>query len=92
MMVSSSRRRNWLRAMGRRTLLLVAALLLAALGTSLVFVYVSNVDSAGEGQDTQSRVWVAPRMITGGYDRRRQANGDGLFRHPRCLPELGRLG
>ena len=55
---------DWLRLMGRRTLLLVAALLLAALGTSLVFVYVGNVDARAREGQTPVEVWVATKEIT----------------------------
>ena len=69
---------NWLRLMGRRTLLLVAALLLAALGTSLVFVYVGNVDARAREGQTPVEVWVATKEIRSGTSYA-QANSDGAF-------------
>jgi pilus assembly protein CpaB len=64
--------------MGRRTLLLVAALLLAALGTSLVFVYVNNVDARAREGQAPVEVWVATKVITAGTTVA-QANSDGSF-------------
>ena len=52
--------------MGRRTLLLVAALLVAALGTSLVFVYVSNVDSRARAGQSPVSILVAKEDLPAG--------------------------
>ena len=60
--------------------MLVAALLLAALGTSLVFVYVSNVDARAREGQAPVEVWVATKVITAGTTVA-QANSDGVFRH-----------
>ena len=64
--------------MGRRTLLLVAALLLAALGTSLVFVYVGNVDNRAREGQAPVEVWIATKEILAGTTVA-QANSDGSF-------------
>lgn len=64
--------------MGRRTLLLVAALLLAALGTSLVFVYVNNVDARAREEQTPVQVLVATKEIQAGTTVV-QASSDGSF-------------
>ena len=69
---------NWLRLMGRRTLLLVAALLIAALGTALVFVYVGNVDARAREGQAAVEVWVATKEIPLGTSVA-QANSDGAL-------------
>ncbi len=62
--------------MGRRTLLLIAAFLVAALGTTMVFLYVNGLeDKYLRGQDAQ-RILVAAGMIaenTTGADAQEQA-------------------
>ncbi len=70
--------------------MLVAALLLAALGTSLVFVYVNNVDARAREGQAPVEVWVATKEITAGTTVA-QANSDGSFA-TEVLPRLGRLG
>lgn len=49
--------------MGRRTLLLVAALVVAALGTVLVFFYAQNAENAAQQGQTLVRVLVAKTQI-----------------------------
>jgi pilus assembly protein CpaB len=45
--------------MGRRTMLLVAAFVVAALGTTLVFLYVNGVNDRAVADQKQVRVLVA---------------------------------
>ena len=45
--------------MGRRTLLLIASILVAALGTALIWLYVQGADSRAEATTTQVEVVVA---------------------------------
>ncbi|MCA1824813.1 MAG: Flp pilus assembly protein CpaB [Mycobacteriales bacterium] len=52
--------------MGRRTVLLIAAVVLAALGTLLVFAYVHNVDNRALAKQQPVRVLVAKTRITAG--------------------------
>jgi pilus assembly protein CpaB len=52
--------------MGRRTLLLVAALVVAALGTVLVFLYAQNADDAAKEGQTLVKVLVAKAKIEAG--------------------------
>jgi pilus assembly protein CpaB len=52
--------------MGRRTLLLVAAFVVAALGTTLVFLYVNGVNDRAVADQKQVRVLVASSEIPAG--------------------------
>ena len=61
--------------MGRRTLLLIAAFVVAALGTVLVFLYAHNADTAAKEGQTLVKVLVAKDKIeagTTGVDRVRR--------------------
>jgi pilus assembly protein CpaB len=49
--------------MGRRTLLLLAALLLAALGTALVWVYVQGADDRARGDNASVSVYFTTKPI-----------------------------
>ncbi|TAK71064.1 MAG: Flp pilus assembly protein CpaB [Actinomycetota bacterium] len=49
--------------MGRRTLLLVAALLIAGIGTALVFLYVNNREDQAKAQTTPVPVLVAVKRV-----------------------------
>lgn len=52
--------------MSRRVVLLVAALIVAALGTSLVFVYVSGANDRALAKQQPVQVLVAKKLITAG--------------------------
>jgi pilus assembly protein CpaB len=52
--------------MGRRTLLLIAALVVAALGTALVFIYVNNADNRANEDATLVKVLVATQDVAAG--------------------------
>ncbi|MDQ1629801.1 MAG: pilus assembly protein CpaB [Actinomycetota bacterium] len=52
--------------MGRRTLLLVAALVVAAVGTSLVFLYVNGVNDRALADQRPVNVLVATKIIAAG--------------------------
>lgn len=52
--------------MGRRTLLLIAALLVAAVGTALVFVYVRGIDDRARNNQRAVQVLVAKAQIAAG--------------------------
>jgi pilus assembly protein CpaB len=52
--------------MGRRTLLLIAALVVAALGTILIFVYVRNADERAQADAEPVEVLVATKQVTTG--------------------------
>jgi pilus assembly protein CpaB len=52
--------------MGRRTVLLIAALVVAALGTAMVFLYVNNVEQNAVGDQTLVEVLVASSDIAAG--------------------------
>jgi pilus assembly protein CpaB len=52
--------------MGRRTLLLIAALVVAALGTILIFVYVRNADERAQADAQPVEVLVATKQVTTG--------------------------
>jgi pilus assembly protein CpaB len=54
--------------MGRRTLLLTASLLVAALGTALVWLYVLGADRRAESRYDYVKVWVALQDIPSGTD------------------------
>ncbi len=49
--------------MGRRTLLLLAALLLAALGTALVWVYVQGADDRARGDNATVNVYITTKPV-----------------------------
>jgi pilus assembly protein CpaB len=52
--------------MGRRSVLLFAALVVAALGTTLVFLYVNGVNDKALAKQNPTRVLVAQKLITAG--------------------------
>ena len=52
--------------MGRRTVLLVAALVVAALGTTMVFLYVNGVNDKAIAKQNPVRVLVAKQLIPAG--------------------------
>jgi pilus assembly protein CpaB len=52
--------------MGRRTLLLIASILVAALGTALIWLYVQGADSRAAAGSTQVRVFVAENTVKAG--------------------------
>jgi pilus assembly protein CpaB len=52
--------------MGRRSVLLVAALVIAALGTTMVFIYVSNVNDQAVAKQRPVEVLVAKKSIAPG--------------------------
>jgi len=53
-------------SMGRRTVLLVAALVIAALGTTMVFIYVSNLNDQAIAKQSPVEVLVAKKPIAAG--------------------------
>lgn len=65
--------------MGRRTLLLVAALIVAALGTTLVFAYVKRADDRALKHQAPVEVLVAKAEIKAGTSVQ-QAESQGLFK------------
>ncbi|MDQ1484577.1 MAG: pilus assembly protein CpaB [Actinomycetota bacterium] len=52
--------------MGRRTVLLVAAILVAAVGTVLVSLYVQGVNTRARAREAPQRVLIAKRIIPAG--------------------------
>lgn len=52
--------------MGRRTLLLIASILVAALGTALIWLYVQGADTRAEASTTQVQVLVAGNPVKAG--------------------------
>jgi pilus assembly protein CpaB len=52
--------------MGRRTLLLIAALVVAALGTVLIFIYVKGADDRAQADATIVEVLVATQTVEAG--------------------------
>jgi pilus assembly protein CpaB len=52
--------------MGRRTLLLIASILVAALGTALIWLYVQGADTRAVASETQVPVYVATRNVAVG--------------------------
>src|SRR5438477_8839683 len=52
--------------MGRRTVLLVAAVLIAALGAGLVLLYVHNVNQRVSAREAPRQVLVAKKIIAAG--------------------------
>lgn len=64
--------------MGRRTLLLIAALVVAALGTVLIFVYVRSADERAQADATPVQVLVATQEVAAGTTAS-AASEDGAF-------------
>jgi pilus assembly protein CpaB len=64
--------------MGRRTVLLIAALLVATLATSLVYLYVRSVDDRARAGERQVEVLVATGQIPAGTTGD-QASANGWF-------------
>lgn len=64
--------------MGRRTVLLIAALVVAALGTTLVFLYVNGADKRANADAELVDVLAASAQIPAG-ETGRQAEAAGLF-------------
>lgn len=52
--------------MGRRTLLLIASILVAALGTALIWLYVQGADSRAQAGEAQVRVLVSSETVPAG--------------------------
>lgn len=52
--------------MGRRTLLLIASILVAALGTALIWLYVQGADTRAQAGEAEVRVWVAGAQVKAG--------------------------
>lgn len=52
--------------MGRRTVLLIAAIIVAALGTTLVFLYVNGINSRAMADQQPTKVLVAKQLIPAG--------------------------
>jgi pilus assembly protein CpaB len=52
--------------MGRRTLLLIASILVAALGTALIWLYVQGADTRALAGENQVSVYVAARQVAAG--------------------------
>jgi pilus assembly protein CpaB len=52
--------------MGRRTLLLIASILVAALGTALIWLYVQGADTRAVSSENQVSVYVAKLPLTAG--------------------------
>jgi len=52
--------------MGRRTLLLIASILVAALGTALIWLYVQGADSRAEAGEAQVQVYLATGDVAAG--------------------------
>jgi pilus assembly protein CpaB len=52
--------------MGRRTLLLIASILVAALGTALIWLYVQGADSRAQAGEAQVQVLVANQTVEAG--------------------------
>jgi pilus assembly protein CpaB len=63
--------------MGRRTLLLIAALVVAALGTTGVFLYVNGVDNRAQAGVKIDKILVAKALIPAGTTAQ-QASDQGL--------------
>ncbi|MCZ3387388.1 MAG: Flp pilus assembly protein CpaB [Actinomycetia bacterium] len=64
--------------MGRRTLLLIAALVVAALGTVLIFLYVNNLEEEAIGAAEPVDVLVATQQVAPGTTAA-DASNDGAF-------------
>jgi pilus assembly protein CpaB len=52
--------------MGRRTLLLIASILVAALGTALIWLYVQGADSRAQADQAQVKVLVSDQTVQPG--------------------------
>ncbi len=52
--------------MGRRTLLLIASILVAALGTALIWLYVQGADTRAQADTSLVQVWVASKAASPG--------------------------
>ena len=52
--------------MGRRTFLLVAAILVAAIGAGLVLIYVRDVDQREKAREAPEQILVAKKIIPAG--------------------------
>jgi pilus assembly protein CpaB len=52
--------------MGRRTLLLIASILVAALGTALIWLYVQGADTRAEASTTSVQIPVAAELVQPG--------------------------
>jgi pilus assembly protein CpaB len=52
--------------MGRRTLLLIASILVAALGTALIWLYVQGADTRAAAGEDQVQVYVAAQTVPAG--------------------------
>ena len=64
--------------MGRRTLLLIASILIAAVGTGLVAVYVRGADTRAREGTTQVTVYFAAKLIPVGTKGSALNGGDSL--------------
>lgn len=64
--------------MGRRTLLLIAALVVAALGTALIFLYVNSVEEEALDGAAPVEVLVATQEVAAGTNAA-DASNDGAF-------------
>ncbi|MGH8938966.1 MAG: hypothetical protein ACRDV2_06410, partial [Actinomycetes bacterium] len=64
--------------MGRRTLLLLAALVVAALGTTGVFLYVNGIDERAEADYDMVEVLVATASISPGTTAREASEAGAL--------------
>jgi pilus assembly protein CpaB len=53
--------------MGRRTLLLIASILVAALGTALIWLYVQGADTRAIAGEDQVPVYVATQAVAAGH-------------------------
>lgn len=78
--------------MGRRTLLLVAALVVAALGTTGVFLYVNGVDKRAEADFNLVQVLVATAPIEAGTTARDARDRGALDLRPFLAKSVAGLG
>ncbi len=65
--------------MGRRTVLLVAAVLVAAIGAGLVLIYVHDVNQKVKAREAPEQILVAKKIIPAGTTR---GGGVGRRRPP----------
>jgi pilus assembly protein CpaB len=65
--------------MGRRTLLLIASLLVAALGTALIWLYVQSADSRAQAGEAQVEVLVAKEPVLAGTPAEQIRLGERRF-------------
>jgi pilus assembly protein CpaB len=79
--------------MGRRTLLVITSILVAAVGTAMIWAYVSNADARAR-QDWQElvSVWVAKQSIDAGSDRSTISDSSELVRIPRKVAPIDAIG